>query len=111
MPSAWPSLLVFVLVLAAIPATAWLLRRGQWATARGNASLAVAAAVTVGARERIALVRAERKWLVVGITPQAITLLTELDSAPDTGEDAVAATPGGFPDLLRNLARRHARSA
>jgi len=109
MQSVWPSLLVFVLVLAAIPATAWLLRRGQSAAARGNAGLAIAGAIAVGTRERIALVRADRKWLVIGITPQTITLLTELDAPPSTDESVATIAANGFPDLLRNFARRHAR--
>jgi len=105
MQSAWLSLLVFVLLLAAIPATAWLMRRGQSAV-RGNAGLEIAGAIAVGARERIALVRADRKWLVVGITPQSITLLTELDGPPAEVPAIAAATPG-FADLLRSLAPRH----
>jgi flagellar protein FliO/FliZ len=107
MQSVWPSVLVFLLVIAAIPATAWLLRRGQSFGARGNASLGIAGAVAVGPRERIALVRADGKWLVVGITPQSITLLTELDGPP-AEISAIAPAAPGFPDLLRNFARRHA---
>ncbi len=110
MPSIWPSMLVFLLVIAAIPATAWLLRRGQSIGARGNASLGVAGAVAVGPRERIALVRADARWLVVGITPQSITLLAELDGPP-AEPAAVTGTAPGFPDVLRNLARRHADRA
>ena len=107
MQSVWPSVLVFLLVIAAIPATAWLLRRGQSFGARGNASLGVAGAVAVGPRERIALVRAEGKWLVVGITPQSITLLTELDGPPAEAPAVALARPG-FSDLLRSFAIRHA---
>jgi flagellar protein FliO/FliZ len=108
MQSAWLSLLVFVLLLAAIPATAWLMRRGQSAV-RGNAGLEIAGAIAVGARERIALVRADRKWLVVGITPQSITMLAELDAAPCTEEGTATVATARFPDFMRNLARRHAR--
>ncbi len=106
MPSIWPSVLVFLLVLAAIPATAWLLRRGQSLGARGNTVLGVSGAVAVGPRERIALVRADAKWLVVGITPQAITLLAELDGPPSETAVVPDAT-NGFPDILRSLSRRH----
>ncbi len=107
MQSLWPSLFVFLAVIAAIPATAWLLRRGQSIGARGNAGLGMAGALAVGPRERIALVRADARWLVVGITAQSITLLAELDGPPAGLTAATGATPG-FPDLLRTLARRHA---
>ncbi|HMM51121.1 MAG: flagellar biosynthetic protein FliO [Burkholderiales bacterium] len=103
----WPSLLVFLLVIAAIPATAWLLRRGQSLGVRGNAGLGIAGALAVGPRERIALVRADARWLVVGITAQSITLLAELDGPP-AGLAATTTTASGFPELLRTLARRHA---
>jgi flagellar protein FliO/FliZ len=101
--SLWPSLLVFILVLAAIPAAAWLLRRAQAVRFGAGGPLQVASAVSVGTRERIALVRAHDKWLVVGITPNSITLLTELDEAP-AGIDQLAGGPAGskFSELLRN---------
>ncbi|MFA7666343.1 MAG: flagellar biosynthetic protein FliO [Burkholderiaceae bacterium] len=89
----WSSLLIFVLILAAIPASAWLLRRSQALRIGAGASLDVVGAVAVGTRERIAIVRADRKWLVVGVTPQTITLLAELDQAPDTA----GAVPGSLP--------------
>lgn len=107
MQSLWSSLLVFAMVIAAIPATAWLLRRGQSIGTRGSAGLGIAGTLAVGPRERIALVRADTRWLVVGITAQSISLLAELDGPP-AAPAAVTATTPGFPDLLRTLARRHA---
>ncbi|MCC7059888.1 MAG: flagellar biosynthetic protein FliO [Burkholderiaceae bacterium] len=108
MPSIWSSLLVFVLVLGAIPLTAWLMRRGQSIGARTGGPIGVVSAVAVGTRERIALVRADRKWLVVGITTQAITLLTELDEAPALDTATPLAGAARFSDLLRNLGRHDA---
>ena len=63
--------------------------------------------LAVGPRERIALVRADRKWLVVGITAHSITTLAELDEAP-AGIDPEAATlsVGGFGDVLRSISNR-----
>ena len=71
----------------------------------------------VGTRERIAIVRADRKWLVVGVTSQSISLLAELDEAPAelpgawASADAAAATDATsgvrrFADLLRGESRR-----
>lgn len=108
MQSTWPSLLAFLFVLALFPLAAWLLRRGQPLRIGGGAALDVASAVAVGARERIALVRADQTWLVVGITAQSITLLARLDQAP-AGLDAGTGSPasGTFAAALRSL-RRHA---
>ncbi|HRO59762.1 MAG TPA: flagellar biosynthetic protein FliO, partial [Burkholderiaceae bacterium] len=66
------------------------------------------------------IVRADRKWLVVGVTSQSISLLAELDEPPAElpggawpGGSATAgteATAGGgvrrFADLLRGESRR-----
>ncbi|NLD67286.1 MAG: flagellar biosynthetic protein FliO [Limnobacter sp.] len=116
MQSIWSSLAVFVLILAAIPLSAWLLRRSQGLRS-GAAALNVHCAVAVGTRERIAIVRADRKWLVVGVTSQSISLLAELDEAPAelpgawASADAAAATDATsgvrrFADLLRGESRR-----
>ena len=119
MQSIWSSLAVFVLILAAIPLSAWLLRRSQGLRGGPAAALNVHCAVAVGTRERIAIVRADRKWLVVGVTTQSISLLAELDEPPaelpgsawpgSTAAGSDATTGGGvrrFADLLRGESRR-----
>ena len=94
MQSVWPSVLVFLLVIAAIPAAAWLLRRGQSFGARGNASLGVAGAVAVGPRERIALVRVEAR----GDKDHTRAELAQHRQAP-----AFEVTPDCFHELLLTL--------
>lgn len=112
MSQAWPSLVALALIVVMLPAAAWLLRRTARPGASGGAALGVAAAVAVGARERIVLLRADRKWLVVGITAHSITALAELDEAPE-GVDPVAPGigPGRFADVLRGISRHAARQA
>lgn len=114
MQSIWSSLLVFILILAAIPFSAWVLRRSQTVRTGSGGSLGVVGAIAVGARERIAIVRADNKWLVVGVTAHSITLLSELDHAPETsntGPGAPWAVPGErrFSDLLRGLKGNESR--
>ncbi|MBN9426231.1 MAG: flagellar biosynthetic protein FliO [Burkholderiales bacterium] len=102
-----PSLLVFLAVLAAIPLAAWLLKRSHAIRLGAGGPLAVVSAVAVGARERIALVRADDKWLVVGITGQSINLLTQLDHAPSAEALTSSADASGarFADLLKGFSR------
>ena len=104
----WSSLLVLLLVLASIPLALWALRRQRAFGPRGAQIFSVEGGLLLGTRERIALVRADTRWLVVGITPQSITLLTELDGPPaglagpgtgagtgtGTGIDATSPTAG-----------------
>ncbi len=111
MTSTWPSLVALALILGALPLAAWFVRRGPAPTGARGTALGIVAAVPVGARERIALVRADRKWLVVGITAQSITTLAELDEAP-AGVDPDATMPGAgsFGDVLRAISNRATRN-
>jgi flagellar protein FliO/FliZ len=111
MTSTWPSLVALALILGALPLAAWFVRRGPASVGARGAALGVVAAVPVGARERIALVRADRKWLVVGITAQSITTLAELDEAPaGIDPEAVPMAGTGFGDVLRSISHRATRN-
>lgn len=110
MSSTWPSLVALALIVVGLPLAAWLMRRGPGALAGRSPALAIVAAVPVGVRERIALVRADRKWLVVGITGHAITTLAELDEAPaGIDPDATGVGTAGFGDVLRSLSNHSTR--
>lgn len=106
MSSTWPSLVALALIVAGLPLAAWLMRRRPGALAGRSSALAIVAAVPVGVRERIALVRADRKWLVVGITGHTITTLAELDEPP-AGIDPDSTSTGatGFGEVLRSLSQ------
>lgn len=107
MSSTWPSLVALALILGGLPLAAWLVRRGPVTPGARGTALGIVAAVSVGARERIALVRADRKWLVVGITAQSITTLAELDEAPAGIDPEAAGIAGGsFADVLRSISSR-----
>lgn len=80
-------LLWFVLILAAIPLVLWLLKRTPYGAAMGATSRTDAPTRTVGAlplgpHQRVLTVEVgqgeERRWLVLGVTPQAINLLHTL---------------------------------
>lgn len=97
-----PSLLAFVAVLAMIPAAVWLLRRSQ-APRAGRGPLAVVAGLAMGPRERIVVIRAADRHLLVGITAQSIALLAELDRWPAdtaTGDAPAAGAAASFASLL-----------
>jgi len=82
MSSAVGSFAVLLLVIAAIPMVLWLVKRISQLPAAGGGPLSVAASVSVGPRERIAVVKVEERWLVVGITAGSINTLAELAAAP-----------------------------
>ena len=82
-PSIWPSLLAFAAVIAAIPLALALLKRAQTIRPSRRGMVQVVGGAALGPRERIAVVEAGGKWLVLGVTSQSINLLTTLDEAPD----------------------------
>ena len=101
-----PSLIAFAAVLLMIPAALWLARRAQGMRQGGSNALAVVGGITVGPRERIAVVRAAEHYLVVGITGQSMTLLATLDDWPV--EASTAANPLPFAALLGRVQNNNA---
>jgi flagellar protein FliO/FliZ len=94
MSSMIPSLTAFLFVVLMIPVALWLMRRGQNLRGAGAGTLTMVAGLNVGPRERIAVVRAADRFLVVGVTAQSMTLLATLDEWPQADG---AATPAGTP--------------
>lgn len=69
-------------VIFAMLALWWLVRR--YAVARGSSGpMRVTQALAVGPRERVVLVEAGDRHLVVGVTPAAVTLLTQWEKSVD----------------------------
>jgi flagellar protein FliO/FliZ len=79
------------LVVAAIVATGWLLRRfGPTQSAGGL--LRVVGGVMVGPRERLVVVEVGEQWLIVGVAAGSVTLLHSLPKG--AGAASAAAQPG-----------------
>ncbi|MFC4763258.1 FliO/MopB family protein [Dyella koreensis] len=76
--SLWLGLLLpLIAVSAALLAWLWWLRKGQ--SLRGPAGpLKVVQAVAVGARERVVVLDAQGRRLVLGVTPSRVELIAEL---------------------------------
>lgn len=73
------------LVLAAIAATAWLLRRLAPGQVGSAGSMRVVAAVAVGPKERVVLVDIGDTRLVLGVAPGSVTRLHEMPRPDDAG--------------------------
>lgn len=86
--------LALLLVLAALMAFLWLLRRLSGASGLGTRHLRILGGVSLGVRERVVLLQAGNKQLVLGVSPGRIQTLCVLE-----GEDKVPVdTPAGPPD-------------
>jgi flagellar protein FliO/FliZ len=100
-PSFTPMALALVLVLGLIGAAVWVLRRTGIAPRAGSSQLRLVTQLALGPRERVVVVEAGERWLVLGVGAGGITRLGTMPKA----ESAVAGTapPPSFGALLDKL--------
>ncbi|MCE2680172.1 MAG: flagellar biosynthetic protein FliO [Burkholderiales bacterium] len=97
-----------VLVLGLMLGLAWALKKfGITRTLTGNHFIKTLAVMSLGAREKIALVEVGETWLVLGITPHAINTLHSMPkgSMELPGNLATAQT---FASLLERVKKPQA---
>jgi flagellar protein FliO/FliZ len=102
------SLLWFVVILVAIPVVLWLVRRTPYGAAMGGVAQGVTrpiASMPIGPQQRIVTIEVgqgeERRWLVLGVTAQAITPLHTL--SPQGDPPAAAAAEAPFAALFKKV--------
>lgn len=98
------------LVIFLILAIAWLARRsGRGASLiKGNSALLVRHSLSLGQRERIAIVEAGDRWFLLGVTPGSVTLLSELDKSTEANATS-ALSKGLFQQALLSTLRKKER--
>ena len=77
-PSLLPLILTLVFVLALIPVAVWILKRLGAGNVSSSAGLRVVAQLSIGQRERLVVVEAGERWLILGVTPSAINRIGTL---------------------------------
>jgi flagellar protein FliO/FliZ len=90
-------------VVALIFALSWIMKRLKFSAPISSGDMAVLDVLSVGPRERIALVRVGDAQLLVGISAAGIVALTPLDRGITLA--APARTPA-FAERLRELMKR-----
>jgi flagellar protein FliO/FliZ len=95
--------LSLVAIVALIFAISWLLKRFKVALPRGSGDMAVLDQVSIGPRERIALVRVGDQQVLVGIGAGGIVPLAPLAN-PISLSSGVRAPP--FAERLRDMMKR-----
>lgn len=94
-----------LLVLAAIVAVAWLLKRMNLAQRGTGNLLKVIGSVAIGQRERVVLLEINDTWLVVGVGPGQIRALHVLEKTANLMADTPAQAVSGnkFADMLGSM--------
>ncbi|MGX2041278.1 flagellar biosynthetic protein FliO [Methylocaldum sp. MU1018] len=105
------SLAGLLAVLAVIFALAWLLRRFGSFSRLAPGSFRVLAAVSLGSRERVVLLQAGGKQLVLGVAPGRVETLCVLEDSeiiPVEGGAPAAEAGASFVERLQELTGRRA---
>ncbi len=93
-PGAGNALFALAVVVLVIFGAAWLLKRVQPGRPGANTLLSAVSTLSLGARERIAVIEVGDQWLVVGVTAQTITPLHTMPrGALPPGSTAAATLP------------------
>ena len=108
--SGFTSLLWFIVIVAMIPLALWLLRRtpagARFSGAGSNALLRSVAVLPLSAGQRVVTIEVgqgdARRWLVLGVTPQAITTLHTMEAQADVPGATAPALPA-FANIFAKL--------
>lgn len=99
--------LALLVVIGAIAATAWLLRRFGPAHIAGGGVMRIVGGVMLSQRERLVLVEVGETWLVIGVAPGQVRAVHSMPRPPQSEIDAVkSATMSGFGDRLKEAWRK-----
>ncbi len=109
--SGMSSLLWFIAIIVMIPVALWLFKRTPMGGGAANGQMRNVAVLPLSPNQRIVTVEVgqgdDRRWLVLGITPQQITTLHTL--APQA--DAPSQTPSHIPPFAQMLYKLQAKKA
>ncbi len=109
MPSSLAPLLWFAAIIALIPIALWLLRRTPVGGLAAHGVLRSVAMLPLSPSQRIVTVEVgrgdERRWLVLGITPQSITTLHAMAPQGDAPPADLPQAPS-FAQLFGRLRPR-----
>lgn len=95
-----------LVVLAAVAATAWLLRRFSFGQQAVGGAVRVIGGVALGQRERLVLVEIGETWLVLGVAPGQVNALHSLPRPADIPAAAPETEPG-FAARIAQAMRKH----
>ena len=104
-PSFMPMALALVLVLGLIGAAVWVLRRTGIAPRVGSQHLRLVTQLPLGPRERVVIVEAGERWLLLGVGAGGITRLGTLPKAEAAAPGAAPPSFGALLDKLRGGTR------
>ena len=108
------SFLWFLAIVALIPASIWFLKRTPLGGGGGNGVLKSIAAMPLSTSQRIVTVEvgtgAEKRWLILGVTPGSITTLHTMAAQELAATAAPLQAHPAFAQILGRLCRPDLRA-
>lgn len=95
-----------LLVLVAIVALAWLLRRMNLVQQGGGSLLKVIGSIAIGQRERVVLIEVNDTWLLVGVGPGQIRTLHTMEKSADWTATQPTDADNKFGRLLTSILKQ-----
>jgi flagellar protein FliO/FliZ len=112
LPGLGQTFLSLLVVLALIFALAALLKRVQRVKSGGTANLRVHGGLQVGPKERVLMIEAGGKHLLIGVAAGSVSTLHVFDQAPQPGETVTDSAPplaGAFAEALKRALGRETK--
>ncbi len=100
-PSFTPMVLALVFVLGLMGAAVWILRRAGIAPRTGTGHLKIVSQLALGPRERVVIVEAGDRWLLLGVGAGGISRLGTMARTQAPAAEPPAANFGALLDRLR----------
>lgn len=101
--------LALLLVIAAIAATAWLLRRFGPAHLAGGSAMRIVGGVMLSQRERLVLVEIGETWLVVGVAPGQVSAVHSMPRPAQSELPPQSLPQTGFAERLQETWRKRGK--
>lgn len=96
------------LVLGMIVFAAWLMRRFSLMPRATGGMMRVVSGVMIGQRERVVIVEVRDQWLVLGVTPQTVNLLSTMPKLDDHASQTESSVPS-FAERLALVMQKRIR--
>ncbi|PRA26810.1 flagellar biosynthetic protein FliO [Pseudomonas poae] len=99
--------LALVVVLVCVLGCGWLARRVGSRPLSPGKLLRVVSSTGVGQREKVVIVEVRGQWLVLGVTPQQVTALAQMDAPEAEPVPITSALDGSFAERLTHALKHN----
>lgn len=98
--------LALALVVACILLCGWIVRRVGARPLSPGKLMRVVSSTSLGQREKVVIVEVRGQWLVLGVTAQQVSALSQMDAPPADPEGSAVMLGDGFAERLAGALKR-----